>query len=224
MKKYVLILAGGRGSRMKSETPKQFIKINEKTVLEHTIEKFQSALPEAKIILVLPHDQLKRWEKISRGTPLQNLITTIGGSSRFQSVRNGLQFVPDDVLLAIHDGVRPLVSPQTIENVFHAAAKFGACIPLVPLKESLRKNTKENFKAVDRSEYRLVQTPQCFQSKLIKEAYSQQNDRAFFTDDASVYEAKGGKLSFVDGNEENIKLTHAFELKIIAHFLKSQAE
>lgn len=214
MKKYALLLAGGRGSRMKAELPKQFLEVKGKTVLEHTLEKFKKSLPKLDIIIVLPEFELKRWKEISKDTPYQNLKVAIGGRNRFQSVQAGLSLIPDNSLVAIHDGVRPMVRISTIQNAFKKAEEFGACIPLLKIKDSIRKGNQNDFTPVNRDEFRLVQTPQCFQSQLIKKAYAEQKDQSHFTDDASVFEANGGKLTFIEGNPENIKITYPHDLKV----------
>lgn len=218
MKKSVVIVAGGRGLRMGTEVPKQFLKVNNKEIILHTIEKFRRVLPQAELVLVLPKEEHKRWREVAEGTAYQNLKIAEGGESRFESVQSGLKMIGNDCLVAIHDGVRPLVSEATILRVFEKAEESGACIPVDQLRDSVRRLEGENSQSIDRSVLRLVQTPQCFHSKLLKQAYQQPYQQSF-TDDASVVESIGVKISLVEGNPENIKVTYPFDLTIAESLL-----
>ena len=201
MRKYVIIVAGGKGERMGKNIPKQFLELNEQPILMHTIRKFHSTYPEAQIILALPENQFDFWEELCYKKEFTNIPHQIvaGGQTRFHSVQNALALVNEEGIVAIHDGVRPLVSKTTI------------------VVDSLRYVNKTENKAVKRSCYKIVQTPQCFQTALIKEAY-QQAFKEVFTDDASVVEALGTVIHLVEGNRENLKITSPEDLKIASLF------
>lgn len=212
--KYAIITAGGSGVRMNTPLPKQFIPLLGKPLLMHTLEVFFSFDPHIHFILVLPHSQIPYWEQLCRehkfNIPVQ---TTPGGPERFHSVKNGLKLVPDNAVVAIHDGVRPLVSQKTINETFYFAEKFGNAIPVVPVTESVRVVENAFNKPLDRSTLRLVQTPQCFMAATLKKAYLV-NYHESFTDDASVLEKAGERLFLCEGNRENIKITTPSDLKI----------
>jgi 2-C-methyl-D-erythritol 4-phosphate cytidylyltransferase len=214
MQLYVVIVAGGSGKRMGAEIPKQFLELSGKPVLMHTIERFKAFNESIEIITVLPENQLRHWcelqTKYSFTVP-QTLVK--GGSVRFYSVRNGLKFVNEPGLVAIHDGVRPFVSIDTIKRCFDAAEKYGNAIPVISPADSLRMVTENGSIPVDRRQVRQVQTPQVFKAELIKSAY-QKNYRPEFTDDATVLEMNGGKINLVEGNRENIKITNPEDLLI----------
>lgn len=211
---YVVIVAGGSGKRMGAEIPKQFLELAGKPVLMHTIERFKAFDEAIEIITVLPENQLRHWcelqNKYSFTIP-QTLVK--GGSNRFYSVRNGLEFVNLPGLVAIHDGVRPFVSTSTIKRCFDEAEKSGNAIPVISPADSLRMLTDQGSVPVDRLKVRQVQTPQVFNAELIKIAY-QQNYQREFTDDATVFEKNGGKINLVEGNRENIKITNPEDLLI----------
>ncbi|SUB77861.1 2-C-methyl-D-erythritol 4-phosphate cytidylyltransferase [Porphyromonas macacae] len=214
--RYAIVVAGGRGSRMGSDIPKQFLLLGKEPVLMHTLRKWY-ALCE-KCVLVLPKDQQQVWKELCAEYrfDVPHRIAD-GGETRFHSVRSGLLALEvDSGLVAIHDGVRPLVSTETIERCFEAAEADGAAVPVMPLIESLRKLNKDgSSRAVPRSEYVMVQTPQTFDLALIRRAYEQPY-RTEFTDDASVYEAAypGRYPATVAGNQENIKLTDPVDMEI----------
>jgi len=214
MQSCVVIVAGGSGKRMGAETPKQFLELAGRPVLMHTIERFKSFSNTIEIITVLPEDELRHWielqEKHSFSIP-QTLVK--GGSARFYSVRNGLQFVNEPALVAIHDGVRPFVSRETIARCFETAEKLGNAIPSVAIAESLRMITDEGSHPVNRLLVRQIQTPQVFSAELLKKAYLQ-DYKPGFTDDATVLESIGVKINLVEGNRENIKITNPEDLII----------
>ncbi|MDL2289879.1 2-C-methyl-D-erythritol 4-phosphate cytidylyltransferase [Paludibacteraceae bacterium OttesenSCG-928-F17] len=214
MKKTVIIVAGGQGSRMNSDIPKQFIEIKGQPVLMHTIERFSAYDNDISIILVLPENQIDYWEKLCKGKDfsIPHQITK-GGETRFHSVKNGLILAENTDLIAVHDGVRPFVSIETIARCFDVAEKQQAVIPVVDSVDSLRKVTGSGNEACNRSQYKLVQTPQIFNAELLQKAYEQEYD-AVFTDDASVVEKLGYSIHLVEGNRENIKITTAFDLKL----------
>lgn len=219
-KKFALIVAGGSGKRMKNALPKQFMEVNGLPVLMHTINCFIKYDPEMKIILVLPEDQLKTWDELCNKYRFDHQVkVATGGAERFYSVRNGLDLVDDeDGIVFIHDGVRPLVSQETIHNCYQKALKEGNSIPVVSVSESVRMVEDTRNKAVDRSRYFLVQTPQTFSVKQIKTAY-QQNFSPEFTDDASVAEKDGNTIRLVEGNRENIKITWPADLQVASVYI-----
>ena len=218
MKKFVIIVAGGSGSRMGSEIPKQFLELCGKPVLMHTIEVFLDFDPESEIIVVLPEDQQLFWKGLclKHSFSLQHQVVA-GGKIRFHSVLNGLSQIKDEGIVFIHDGVRPLVSRETLDRCLETAQKYGNAIPVLPVTESLRKQEGSQNISVDRSQYFSVQTPQTFRTGQILEAYKQDFDPTF-TDDASVAEKAGFSIFMVEGNPENIKITTPIDL-IIAETL-----
>lgn len=220
MEKFALIVAGGSGTRMGTEVPKQFLELNGKPILMHTFERFLYYDQAFQFVLVLPENQFDYWNELC--TKYQFTIShriVAGGTSRFQSVRNGLLTLPDSGIVFIHDGVRPLVSIQTLSNCEQSALNNGNALPVMPVVESLREVLPQGSKHADRSRFRLVQTPQTFQLDRIKQAF-QQEESPLFTDDASVAEAFGDKIHLVDGNIENIKITQPADLRIAALFLE----
>ncbi len=223
MNHYALIAAGGSGMRMQSPVPKQFLLLNGKPVLMHTIEKFIAADSQIKIIVVLPDVEIAEWKKLctSFSFTVAHLIVA-GGASRFQSVKNGLEMIEDEnSIVAIHDGVRPLATVELIRKCFIESANSGNAVPVIPLKESLRKKENENSVAVDRNNFHSVQTPQCFLAAEIKRAYSiAENDS--FADDASVCENAGMKIHLTDGEETNIKITTPFDIALAELILRKQ--
>jgi len=221
MKKNVIIVAGGNGNRMQTTLPKQFLLLQGKPILMHSIQRFYDFDPSIKIILALPSEHISLWNDLVEKYhfPVVHDIVN-GGEFRFHSVKNALSKVDADALVAIHDGVRPLVSKQTIQNCFLSAERFGSAIPVIMPVDSIRKISGDKSESVDRSEYRLVQTPQVFQYSIIKIAYEQSFD-ALFTDDASVVEKNGHFVQLVDGNFENIKITTPSDLLIASAFLNS---
>ena len=205
---------------MHSEIPKQFLHVAGKPLLMHTIDKFATFPEEITINLVLPAPFIDFWKSLCNRFDFNIPHHVIeGGEARFFSVRNGLDTITDHSLVAIHDGVRPLVSHDTIQRVYREAGEKGNAIPVVKINESVRKLEEEESMPVNRKHFRLVQTPQCFHSHIIKKAY-QQDFREDFTDDATVVEALGEKIHLVEGNFENIKITRPVDLKIAETFLK----
>lgn len=216
----LIVVAGGSGKRMLTETPKQFLLLAGKPILMRTIEVFAAYNSDINIILVLPENQFKTWKSLCQ----QHNFTikhklTVGGATRFDSVKNGLKLAPDVGLIAVHDGVRPLVSVGTIDRCLVEADKTGASIPVVEVEESIRRISGNSSKAIDRSDYKIVQTPQVFDASILKNAYKQ-TYMPNFTDDASVVEANGHKISLVAGNTENIKITTAIDLRVAELMIK----
>ena len=216
MKRYVVVVAGGKGLRMGGSIPKQFVPVNGRPVLMRTLEAFRRACPDMELIVVLPADQQAYWRQLcaDKGFTLSHRIAT-GGETRFHSVRNGLALIPDEEgVVGVHDGVRPFVSAAVIERCYAEAEAGKAVVPVLPVVETVRRLSANGAsETVPRDNYRLVQTPQVFPVALLKRAY-RQPFTPFFTDDASVVEALGEQVALVEGNRENIKLTTPFDLQV----------
>lgn len=211
---YAIIVAGGSGKRMKSEVPKQFLELCGKPVLYHTIQRFLDFSNELQIILVLPANEPYNHEFMQRYFPdQQNIRVVEGGDTRFHSVQNGLQSIEGNGIVFIHDGVRPLVSQEVMQQCYKTASQQGNAIPCIELKDSLRNIHTHGNQAVSRSEFRSIQTPQTFSLQAIKAAYKQDYTE-HFTDEASVFEAAGHEIHLVPGNEENIKITTPLDLEL----------
>ena len=213
---YIIIVAGGKGLRMGTDIPKQFLPIGGKPVLMRTLERFREYSPTLQIILVLPKAQQEYWEKLCQKhnfTVAYQLAD--GGETRFHSVQHGLALIPDDAegVVGVHDGVRPFPSIEVIRNCYETAREKKAVIPVIPVVETVRHLKGETSETVPRNDYRLVQTPQCFDIQLLKAANRQPYNDGF-TDDASVVEAYGFDITLVEGNRENIKITTPYDLKI----------
>ncbi|MFD1551364.1 2-C-methyl-D-erythritol 4-phosphate cytidylyltransferase [Putridiphycobacter roseus] len=218
MTKSIIITAGGKGLRMGSEIPKQFLTIGEQPILMATITQFYRFDPSMTIVIVLPKTHLEYWDSLVEKHQFEIDHQVVkGGETRFHSIQNGLEVVHSD-LVGVHDGVRPFVSRKVIENTFKVAATSGAAIPVISLKDSIRKVSGLNSQAVNREDYQLVQTPQCFKTTIIKAAYAN-GYQASFTDDASVVEAAGHSIQLVEGNDENVKITTPNDLKMANWFL-----
>jgi len=219
-KKYALIVAGGIGKRMESEIPKQFLILNGKPVLMHTLEKFNK-IKDLEIILALPYPNFDYWKTLCEQFSFSANYTLVeGGETRFHSVRNGLDKIDADSFVAIHDGVRPIVSEAIIKNSFEIAAQKGNAVSAVKVKDSIREMTLSGYtKNVSRKNFFLIQTPQTFQSSIIKEAY-QKATHYNFTDDAGVAEeVLGTKINIIEGDYRNIKITTPEDLIIASAFL-----
>jgi len=215
----IIITAGGIGKRMGSNIPKQFIEVKGKPILMHTIECFYSFNSNCQIILTLPSEWTSYWNELIEKYQFKiKHIVVDGGKERYDSIKNALSFCEFDVI-GVHDGVRPLVSNQTIEKCIENIKELKAIIPVLAIKESLRQIDQNNSRAVSRSSYVSVQTPQFFIAKIIKNAYNQPfHDN--ITDDASLVEQMGQKIHLVEGNEENIKVTTPMDLEIINLLIK----
>ncbi len=219
--KYAVIAAGGEGARMNSRIPKQFLAINGMPILMLAINAFAEAIPSIQLIIVLPPAQIPTWKSLIgslRFTVPHRIVE--GGSLRFDSVRNGLEKVPDNSLVAIHDGARPVVPHQLIRNCFLRAKEQGCAVPCIHPVESVRWIEKGMHRPVSRENIRIVQTPQVFQAALIKKAY-QQPFRESFTDDATVLEASGHPIHLVEGYRWNIKITYPEDLAAAEAVMKS---
>ncbi len=212
MKKYVVIVAGGSGSRMNYDIPKQFIPIKDKPVLMHTIEAFRKYSEDIEIITVLPEMHIELWKELCDEYEFKIIHkVVIGGERRFDSVNNGLKYVPMDSIVAVHDGARPFVSLKLISKAFDSAEKHSNAIPAVPVYETVREVSGCTSKVVDRDSLRIIQTPQCFKADLLKKAYKQSYN-ASFTDDASVIDAMGVNINLIEGDFKNIKITRPVDL------------
>lgn len=210
---YAIIVAGGKGLRMGSDIPKQFLPINGIPVLMRTIGRFREYSQHLRIILVLPKSQQEYWNELCHKHSFDvDYALADGGATRFHSVKNGLALVPDGEkgVVGVHDGVRPFPAVEVIRHCYETARRTGAAIPVIPVVETLR---HIGGTTVPRSEYRLVQTPQTFDIQLLKRAYQQEYTEAF-TDDASVVEHLGHDITLVEGNRENIKITTPIDLKV----------
>lgn len=219
---YIIITAGGKGLRMGSDIPKQFLPISGIPVLMRTIKRFREYSKELQIILVLPKAQQDYWKQLCQKYNFQEeYFLADGGETRFHSVQNGLNLIPNSEtgVVGVHDGVRPFPSIEVIKRCFETARTAKAVIPVTPVVETLR-FVPEN-KNVLRSDYRLVQTPQCFDINLLKKA-NQQPYSEKFTDDASIVEAIGQQVTMVEGNRENIKITTPFDLTIATALVANQ--
>ncbi|MGL4598323.1 MAG: 2-C-methyl-D-erythritol 4-phosphate cytidylyltransferase [Bacteroidia bacterium] len=218
---YTIIVAAGRGSRMNTPVPKQFLRLGNKPVLLHSIEAFVQFDPAIKIILVLPPDQFLEWEKIVEEFKITNSVQiTQGGDTRFASVSNGLKLISDETcLVGIHDAARPLVGQKTISAAYKSAERYGNGVPAIPLNDSIRQIESSRSVAVDRSKYALIQTPQCFRFDLLQQAYKQEY-KYTFTDDASVVESMGEQIRLVDGNSDNFKLTTPTDMAVAEALLQ----
>lgn len=218
MADYVIIVAGGKGLRMGSDIPKQFLPVAGKPVLMRTLERFREYSPALQIILVLPKSQQDYWKELCEEYHFDvDYLLADGGETRFHSVQHGLALIPDDAegIVGVHDGVRPFPSLDVIRNCYETAREKKAVIPVVPVVETVRRIVAADGRSatVPRDEYRLVQTPQTFDIRLLKAA-NRQPYNAGFTDDASVVEAYGHTITLVDGNRENIKITTPFDMKM----------
>ena len=213
---YIIIVAGGKGLRMGSDIPKQFLPIGGKPVLMRTLERFRQYSPTLQIILVLPKAQQDYWQKLCKEYAFDiDYQLADGGETRFHSVQNGLAKIPDNAqgVVGVYDGVRPFPSIDVIRNCYETAREKKAVIPVIPVVETVRHLKGDTSVTVPRNDYRLVQTPQTFDIQLLKAANRQPYNDGF-TDDASVVEAFGFDITLVEGTRENIKITTPYDLKI----------
>ena len=219
----ILIVAGGRGTRMGGPQPKQFLELAGRPVLMHTLEAFDRWDASARLIVVLPEDQIDTWKRLCEAHVFGRIHRVVaGGETRFHSVRHGLDAVASDGLIAVHDGVRPLVAPSVIAACFAAAADGGAAVPVVPVVESVREvDADGGSRPVDRTRLRVVQTPQVFRADVLRAAYCLPYDPRF-TDDASVVEASGVAVRLIPGNRENIKLTTPMDLLLAEQLMRRE--
>ena len=222
---YVIIVAGGKGLRMGSDVPKQFLPIGGKPVLMRTIERFREYAEDLQIILVLPKTQQDYWQQLCKEHDFQvEYLLTDGGETRFHSVQHGLALIPDDAegVVGVHDGVRPFPSIEVVHRCYETARTAKAAIPVIPVVETVRHLEGEGSITVPRDKYRLVQTPQTFDIQLLKAANRQPYNDGF-TDDASVVESYGHAITLVEGNRENIKITTPYDITVAEAIINSQS-
>jgi len=214
MNQYVVLVAGGSGTRMQNAIPKQFLEFNGKSILHHSIERFYNFNNDIKIILVLAKESHDYWNDLIKKNPLPCKVTlTIGGQTRSDSTRAGLELVPEKCIVAIHDAVRPLISNELLDRCFKGAEENGNACPCISTSDSLRMMKNGQTLSVDRSLYYQVQTPQCFQSDLLKAAFAK-TTRNTFTDEISLFEDAGHEIHLVEGERWNIKITYPQDLLV----------
>lgn len=222
MKKYAIVVAGGSGTRMGTRLPKQFMLLRDKPVLYYTVKAFLEAYDDLEIVLVLPVDYTDMGQEIIDAFfDKERIRITAGGDTRFQSVKNGLSLIDEESIIFVHDGVRCLVTKELIQRCYLQAVETGTAIPAVPSKDSIRLITEEGNEAFDRNKVMLVQTPQTFHSKILLPAF-QIDYKDKFTDEATVVEAYGMKVSLVEGEVNNIKITRPVDLLIAESILSGK--
>lgn len=220
MKRYAVIVAGGSGTRMGAGMPKQFRSLCRRPVLWWSLKAFHDNDPLTRLIVVIPKDFISLWNDFYSSLPPEERydhIVTEGGSSRGESVRNGLKLIDDlDSIVAVHDGARPLVDSEMISRGWEKAEEFGAAIPVIPVTDSLRLvDNQDHSQSLDRSLYRIVQTPQVFRTSLLQDAYNNAGEKSF-TDDAAVVENNGHSVTMFEGKHENIKITNPKDMAVAA--------
>jgi 2-C-methyl-D-erythritol 4-phosphate cytidylyltransferase len=222
VKKFAVIVAAGTGTRMGGTIPKQFLLLHEKPLLYYSVKAFLEAYDDLQIILVLPVAYMDQGEEIIDAYfDKERISVTAGGDTRFQSVKNGLKLVDEDAIIFVHDAVRCLLTVALIHRCYQSAEETGTAIPIVMSKDSVRLIGEDGNEAVNRTQVALVQTPQTFHSKILIPAY-QIDYKDKFTDEASVVEAYGLKVSLVEGEETNIKITTSFDLAIAERILQQK--
>ena len=221
MRQHVIITAGGSGTRMQSELPKQFLLLSGLPVLMHTVKKFSGI--SGKIILALPASHIPTWEKFCSDYQFEISHTiSEGGETRFHSVKNALEKIEDDdAMVAVHDGVRPAVSGELIQKIFDAAEKKGNAVPFLPLSESIRQVDPDSNRGADRKNFVSIQTPQCFGIKSLRKAYAQKFSESFTDDATAVEAATGEKIFLVEGERQNIKITTMEDLIVAEQLLSA---
>lgn len=220
--KFAVIVAGGSGLRMDSSIPKQFLLLQNKPLLWHTVNAFMDAYPDIRIILVLPEQYLETGALLIQPANYPDqIIFVAGGETRFHSVSNGLMHVPENSIVFVHDGVRCLVSTLLIKRCYDGAVNYGNAIPAISAVDSMRIETAAGFEVIDRSKVRIIQTPQTFSGSILKKAFMQ-HYQASFTDEAGVVENTGEKIHLIEGEVTNIKITRQIDLTIAAKILEER--
>lgn len=220
--KYVIITAGGKGSRMGAAIPKQFLILNGLPLIMHSINAFILHSADIKVIVVLPEEYFDIWKTLCSEHDFNaGHLLCAGGETRFQSVKNGLTLVDNKGIVAVHDAVRPLVSSALINRCFSETSEKGNAVPAVAVKDSVREVNLKDNKPISRDRLRLVQTPQVFMAGILKNAYQQENNIAF-TDDAVVAESQGVKINLIEGDDKNIKITTPDDLLIAEALMKEK--
>lgn len=224
MKKYAVIVAGGSGSRMLTPVPKQFLLLNNKPVLYYTIDVFLKTYSDLHVILVLPEDHVSKGQEVIDAYFDNSRITICqGGRTRFHSVQNGLSLIHDESIIFVHDGVRCLLTKDLVERCFMEAERSGSAIPVTSAKDSIRLLTGEDHVALNRNKVKLVQTPQTFHSRILLPAFKI-DYKEKFTDEATVVEAFGIKVSLIQGEESNIKITTPGDLFFAEQIIKGLSQ
>ncbi|MEO6537974.1 MAG: 2-C-methyl-D-erythritol 4-phosphate cytidylyltransferase [Ferruginibacter sp.] len=223
MKKFAVIVAGGSGTRMNNPTPKQFLLLKGKPVLYYTIRAFLETYDDLKIILVLPENNVAAGQEIIDAFfDYKRIQITVGGRTRFHSVQNGLLLIDEESFVFVHDAVRCLVTKAIIKRCYESAVKTGSGIPVIACKDSVRLVTEEGNESVDRNNIRMVQTPQCFHSKILLPAFFNIDYKERYTDEATVVEAFGLKISLVEGDSKNIKITTTADIDIAEKIMEEK--
>jgi 2-C-methyl-D-erythritol 4-phosphate cytidylyltransferase len=222
MKKIAVIVAGGNGTRMNSQTPKQFLMLNGKPILYYTLQNFLAAYPDLQIILVLPEEHIGSGQEIIDAYfSYDRIVITAGGRTRFHSVQNGLQLINEEAIVLVHDGVRCMASVGLIQRCYEAALEMGNAVPAIACKDSVRILMTDGNEIIDRNLLKLVQTPQAFHSKILLPAF-QIDFKDKFTDEAAVVEAFGIKINLIAGEEQNIKITTPADLRYAELLLSNE--
>lgn len=221
---YAVIVAGGQGTRMGTAIPKQFLDLSGHPVLYHSIKAFVTAIADVHIILVLPQHQISYAQMVLQSFPERIDLTIVaGGETRYHSVQNGLKDIPEQAIVFVHDGVRPLVTPDLIQRCYKQTLEKGSAIPAIAATDSMRRVTETGSLPLDRSEIRLIQTPQTFRASILLPAM-QQPYRAAFTDEATVVEHSGSPVFLVEGEKANLKITTPEDLLVAEALLKARQE
>lgn len=222
VKRAVVIVAGGFGRRMGGEIPKQYQELAGKPIIIHTMEQFYRFDPNMEVVVVLAQKHRKLWDTMAMAhTNTIQIKLARGGDTRFHSVQNGIEEIEDGVVVGIHDAVRPFVTMETLERCYSEAFRTGSAIPVIDMDESVRMVTGDGSSVhMDRSALKRVQTPQVFRSEMIREAYKNTEDHSF-TDDASVFESHFGRVTLVEGNRQNIKITTPIDMQLASLFSRS---
>lgn len=219
MHKYAIIVAGGSGTRMGGDVPKQFQLLKGRSILWYTFKAFTDAYDDVQLILVLPENYLDKGEQIVKEFPSHRIRITSGGATRFQSVKNGLQLVDAHSIVFVHDAVRCLASPKLIHRCAEMALEKGNAIPAISITDTIRMITASGNEQIDRDRLRIIQTPQTFFSNIIKPAFEQAYQESF-TDEATVVEKTGVKINLVEGEMTNIKITRPGDLLVAERILE----
>ena len=221
VKKYAVIVAGGKGARMGSDVPKQFLPLLGIPLMCHAVQAFAAAIPGINIILVLPSDQLGSAQTVLRSYIGNIKVATVsGGETRYHSVANGLKLINDDGIVFVHDGARPLISEELIIRCYRQTIEKGNAIPAIPAIESMRLlDVSGSSKSLNRDQLRVVQTPQTFRTNIILPAFKLPYQSSF-TDEASVVEAAGHEIHLIEGRTDNIKVTRAEDMVVAEALLR----
>jgi len=223
MKKTAIIVAGGTGQRMGATVPKQFLAIEGKSILLHTVNQFVAAFADINFVIVLPADYIQEGQNLIESSGLTQIVQfTAGGETRFQSVKNGLAKVDPEAIVFVHDAVRCLLTPALIQNCYHQALEKGSAIPAVASTDTIRIKDGEKHHVVDRANVMMIQTPQTFKAAILMKAFEQAYQPSF-TDEANVLEASGTEVYLIEGEYENIKITSPLDLAIANYILSKRA-